>query len=164
MRYRLVVSIVGMMGIAGCDSGEDVTTRSLANARRIWDASKVKDYNLEWTTSGERDGHYLVTVRGGEVKSIRQFVLDRREGKIIDIEAKPGDPSYYGVDGLFKVLEEERSQLLDATPFGQPKGTTILLKFTPDRELGYPKRFRRDVVGSPRRLAIDVIKFVPNPK
>ena len=88
---------------------------------------------------------------------------DTRAGKIREIEAKPGDPSYYSVDGLFTILEEERSQLLTDAPFGQPKGTSVLLKFTPDPELGYPKRYRRDVVGSPKGLAIDVVRFVPNP-
>ena len=74
-------------------------------------------------TSGAREGHYLVFVRGGQVKEIHQFVEDRRAQKMREIQAKPGDPSYYGVEGLFKILEEERSQMLDAAPFGQPKGT-----------------------------------------
>lgn len=167
MSVRLASIILGaaLLGsLAGCNGGEDVSTRSLANARRVWNAANVRDYDLEWMSTGERDGHYRVSVRGGEVQSIRQIVEDRREGKVVEIDAKPADPSYYGVEGLFKILEEERSQLADERPFGQPKGTTALLKFTPDRELGYPKRYRRDVLGSPRGLAIDVVKFVPNPK
>jgi len=162
-RVLVCLGIFVASGLAGCSGGEDVTVRSLANARRIWDAAKVRDYNLEWTSSGERDSHYRVYVRGGEVKSVRQFLDDRRENKIREVEAKTADPSYFGVDGLFKILEEERAQLLSDEPFGKPKGTSVLLKFTPDRELGFPRRYRRDVVGSTRGMAIDVISFVPNP-
>ena len=149
--------------LTGCAGGEDVTVRSLANARRTWDAAKIRDYNLEWTSSGERAGHYLVFVRDGDVKAIRQYVEDSRSGAIREIEARPGDPSYYGVEGLFKILDEERAQLRDDRPFGQPKGATVVLRFAPDPRLGYPKRYRRDVVGSPKGLALDVLRLVPNP-
>ncbi len=163
-RALICLGILAATGLAGCDGGEDVTARSLANARRVWNASKVRDYDLEWTTGGERESHYLAYVRGGEVKSVRQFLDDRRENRIREVEARAADPSYYGVDGLFKILEEERAQLLGDEPFGKPKGTSVLLKFTPDRELGFPRRYRRDVVGSSKGLSIDVVRFVPNPK
>ncbi|MDB5352666.1 MAG: hypothetical protein JWN86_3913 [Planctomycetota bacterium] len=160
---RLKPLTLCLIALAGCAGGEDVTTRSIANARRIWDAAKIRDYDLEWTSSGARDGHYRIFVRDGKVRSIRAFVDDRKERRVREIEVKPGDPSYYSVDGLFKILEEERSQLSEPAPFGQPKGTSVLLRFTPDPKLGYPKRFRRDVVGTPRGLAIDVVRFTPNP-
>ena len=39
-----------------------------------------------------------------------------------------------------------------------------MLRFTPDPELGYPRRYRRDVLGTPLALAIDVIRFRPEPE
>ncbi len=162
MRPRMIAGFLVILAVSGCGGGEDVTVRSLANARRTWDAANVRDYDLEWTAAGARDAHYLVYVRGGQVKSIRATIRDNRTGEMRQIEAKPADPSYYGVEGLFKILEEERSQLLEERPFGHPKNTQVLLKFTPDPKLGYPTRYRRDVVGSPKGLALDVVRFVPN--
>jgi hypothetical protein len=159
---RLATLLV-LMTLGGCGGGEDVSTRNLAAARRTWDEAKIRDYDLEWTTSGASNNHYRVFVRGGAVKAVYQFVEDRKAGKTREIAAKPGNPSYYGVEGLYKIIEEEQSQLDEPAPFGQPKGTRVLLRFTPDPKLGYPKRYRRDVVGSPKGLAIDVIRFIPNP-
>ena len=162
-RFSLILAASLALISGGCGGGEDVTVRSIAKAKRTWEAAKLKDYDLEWTSSGARDNHYLVYVREGKVRAIRSVVRDPREGRMREIEAKPADMSYYGVEGLFKVLEEERAQLGDALPFGQPKGTHILLKFTPDPKLGYPKSYRRDVAGSRKGLALDVIRLVPNP-
>lgn len=147
-----------LIALAGCAGGEDVTPRTLARARQLWERAGVDDYNLEWTSSGAREGHYLVYVRGGRVAAIRSVQPDGRQ-----VEARPGDPSYYGVEGLFRILREEADQLLEDRPFNQPKGTRILLKFTPDPELGYPRRYRRDVVGSRQGLAIDVIELDRDP-
>ena len=60
-------------------------------------------------------------------------------------------------------IADELAQLGTSTPFGQPKGTKSVLRFTPDPELGYPRRYRRDVLGTPLALAIDVIRFEPSP-
>ena len=79
------------------------------------------------------------------------------------VVAHPGDPSAYGVEGLFRVLQEEADQLLADRPFDQPKGSSIVLKFTPDPKLGYPRHYRRDVAGSRRGLAIDVLALTPVP-
>lgn len=151
------VPILALLGLSGCGGGVDVNTRSLTKARTLWDSAKIRDYDLEWTTSGERDGHYLVFVRGGKVQAINAYVPDPRAGKVREIRVKPGDPSYYGVEGLFKIMEEELAQLDGAeNPFGRPKGTQALLRFVPDETLGYPRWYRRDVVGSPQSLRLDV--------
>ena len=74
---------------------------------------------------------------------------------------RPAEPEYYGIDGLFLTIEEELAQLQTATPFGQAKGTKAVLRFTPDPQLGYPRSYRRDVLGTPQVLAIDVTRFDP---
>ena len=38
-----------------------------------------------------------------------------------------------------------------------------MLRFTPDPQLGYPRSYRRDVLGTPQVLAIDVTRFTPRP-
>jgi hypothetical protein len=152
-------ALLVLLPVSGCGGGIDVNTRSLGKARSLWESAKIADYDLEWTTSGERDGHYLVYVREGKVQAIDAFIPDLKARQVRQIRVKPGDPSYYGVDGLFTIMKEELAQLEDTTPFGRPKGTRVVLQFTPDVTLGYPKRFRRDVVGSPKGLSLDVIRL-----
>jgi hypothetical protein len=153
------LALLVLLPLAGCGGGVDVNTRSLGKARSLWESAKILDYDLEWTSSGERDGHYLVYVREGKVQAIDASIPDLKARQVRQIRVKPGDPSYYGVDGLFTILKEELAQLEDLTPFGRPKGTQVVLRFTPDETLGYPRRFRRDVMGSSKGLSLDVIRL-----
>lgn len=158
-RPARIVAVLLLAVLAGCGgAGIEVGTRSLAEARRLWEKAGVRDYDLEWTSSGAREGRYRVTVRDGQVTSVRTVQPDGGE-----VVANPADPSYYGVEGLFRVLEEECDEALGGRPFGQPAGTRVLQRFVPDPIYGFPRRYRRDVAGTPRGLAIDVVRFDPNP-
>jgi Family of unknown function (DUF6174) len=144
--------------LAGCGGGEDVTKGSIAEARRRWEHASIRDYDLEWTSTGLSRAHYVVEVRGGKVRSIESILPDGKS-----MEVHPAEPRFYGVEGLFMVIADELAQLRTETPFGQPKGTKVVLRFTPDPKLGYPLRYRRDVLGTPLALAIDVIRMRPAP-
>ncbi len=142
----------------GCAGGEDVTAKSLEQARRLWSRAGIEDYDLEWESSGLNQAHYRVTVRGGRVRTV---VMVQPDGQLTEVH--PAEPKFYSVEGLFITLAEELAQLKGPTPFGRPKGTKAILRFTPDAKLGYPRSYRRDVVGASRGVAIDVVRFVPNP-
>lgn len=146
-----------LVALCGCGGGQDVTLQNLHAARQTWERAHLRDYDLEWTTAGAQNAHYRVFVRGGRVRAVRMVLPDGRE-----IEAHPAQPESFGVDGLFQVLEEERAQLRADQPFGQPPGTAAVLRFVPDPQLGYPRSYRRDVVGAPQGIAIDVIRLVPD--
>jgi hypothetical protein len=148
-----------LLAFAGCGGSEDVTSRSIAEARRRWEHAGIRNYDLEWTSTGLSRAHYVVAVRGGEVRSIASILPDGRS-----MEVHPAEPKFYGIEGLFMVIGDELAQLRTRTPFGQPKGTKAVLRFTPDPELGYPRRYRRDVLGTPLALAIDVVRFRPDPE
>lgn len=153
---RLALLLVLPM-LAGCAGGQDVTPRAIRDARRLWDRAGIRDYDLEWTSTGLRSSHYRVTVRNARVESIESIY----QGKGFPV--RPGNPEYYGVDGLFLTIEEELAQLQTAAPFGQAKGTKAVLRFTPDPRYGYPRSYRRDVLGTPQVLALDVTRFTPRP-
>lgn len=144
-----------------------MSTRALRGARQTWQSANVRNYDLEWTSTGQRTSHYLVYVRGGRVRSVRMVLSDPRQIKANHgqkiIEVHPGDPEAFGVDGLFRIIEEELDTAQDDEPFGARKGTRVLLKFTPDEALGYPRRYRRDVVGANRSVAIDVRRLETKP-
>ncbi|HEV3120514.1 MAG TPA: DUF6174 domain-containing protein [Isosphaeraceae bacterium] len=144
--------------LAGCGAGEQVTPSALAKARRNWSKAKIHDYNLEWTSSGQRTSHYRVYVRDGKVKRI-DSVLPGGHEKVMH----PAEPDMYSVDGLLQVIEEELAQVKGPSPFGQAHGAGAVLRFTPDPALGYPKSYSRDVPGTPQGLAIDVVRLDVNP-
>jgi hypothetical protein len=145
-------------GLSGCAGGEEVTARSLREARQRWEQAGVRDYDLEWASSGLNQSRYVVAVRGGRVRTVEAVGPDGARH-----EQKPAEPDYFGVDGLFKVIADELKQLDSTAPFGQPKGSRAVLRFTPDPTYGYPRNYRRDVVGAPMALAIDVLRFTPDP-
>jgi len=146
-----------LLGLVGCAGGEDVTAASIQAARQRWQRARVQDYDLEWTSSGLRQSHYVVAVRDGKVRAV-EMVQPNGQHTIV----RPPEPRFYGVDGLFLVIADELAQLGTDRPFGQPKGTKAVLRFTPEPKLGYPLRYRRDVVGARAPLGIDVVRLTPN--
>lgn len=116
----------------------------------------MRDYNLEWTSTGPRNNRYAVSVRDGRVKSVEGVAPDGRRFPV-----KPAETKYYSIDGLFLTIADELAELDQPRPFNQPKGTKAVLRFDPDPQYGYPRRYRRDILGAPAALAIDVVRFDP---
>ncbi len=158
----ILVAMTGLAAVcifARCSGGQSVTPESLAAARKVWAEVGIRDYDLEWSASGRMSAHYYVTVREREVREVESIASDGRR-----IPVHLPDPSYYrfyGVDGLFTTIADELEQLKADQPFGQPKGTKVVMRFTPDPRLGYPRSYRRDVLGTSQGLAIDVIRLIP---
>jgi hypothetical protein len=151
-------AVASLLVLSGCGGGQDVTPGALSAAKALWKKSDIRDYDLEWKSSGAMSGQYRVFVRGGRVRLIYTVTPDDKE-----IVAKPGTPQMYGVDGLFKIIEEEYRELDAERPFGRPRSPKYVLKFSPDSKLGYPQSYQRDFVGSPKGLVITVIRLVTNP-
>lgn len=147
-----------LLPLMGCSDGEVVTKQSLAKARSLWTRARIDDYDLDWTSTGTNNAYYRVRVRAKQVQTVEQVLPDGRT-----VELHPGEPRYYGIDGLFLTLADEYAQLGTDRPFGKAKGTTAVLRFTPDPKYGFPRSYRRDVVGSTLPVAIDVVRFVPEP-
>jgi len=155
-RIASLALIIVSVALAGCGAGENVTPGSLEAARRLWELSGIRDYDLEWKSTGPNSAHYFVTVRGGEVRSIESMGRDGSRH-----EVRPAAPQFYSVDGLFTVISDELVQLREARPFGQPKGTNVVMRFDPDTKQGYPRSYHRDVLGTPQSLAIEVLSLRP---
>ena len=108
--------------------GQDVTAEDIKAARELWSKAGIRDYDLEYTTA-PANGHFLVTVRDGEVKKVEAIQPDGAR-----IELHPGAPRYYSVDGLFVTIADELAQLEKPNPFEQPKGTKVVMKFKTNPE------------------------------
>jgi hypothetical protein len=141
---------------ARCSGGESVTPEALAGARKTWDDAAIKNYELEWVASGRVTAHYYVTVRDGKVRKIESIAPDGRR-----FELHPPESRFYGVEGLFTTIADELAQLKEPRPFGQPPGTKVVMRFTRDPKLGYPRSYRRNVLGTSLELAIDVVRLIP---
>jgi hypothetical protein len=97
-----------------------------------------------------------VTVRDSLVKKVE--AIQPGGGRVA---LHPGAPRYYSVDGLFVTIADELAQLEKPSPFEQPAGTKILMKFKTHPKLGYPEWYRRDIMGTSLSARIDVIKLTP---
>lgn len=145
------------IGIAGCGGGQDVTPEAVQAARQLWGRAGIRDYDLDWSVSGRNNAHYLVAVRGGEVRKVEMIRPDG--GKVA---MHPGKKEFFGVDGLFQTMDEELAVCSKhERPFDQPKGTKVIMRFQPDAKLGYPRWYHRDVLGTPASMAIDVNALRP---
>jgi hypothetical protein len=150
--------LVACTAVAGCSGGQAVTTENLDAARQLWAKAAIHDYDLEYTTA-PANGHFLVTVRNSEVKKVEGVGPGGERN-----ELRPAEPRYYSVDGIFTTIADELLQLKKDRPFDQPAGTTIVLKFKTNPELGYPEWWRRDIAGGTARSArIDIVKLTPVP-
>ena len=150
MRYRpsriaVLFAMALSLAAVGCGQGDEVNASSLRKARLAWNRSKIRNYDLEWITTGPQTSpsgdHYAVAVRDGEVTSIDRV---RPDGKRFRL--RPARANFYGMEGLFLTMEEELAQLKTDTPFNAPKGTDVILRFTTDPTLGYVKSYRRDIL------------------
>jgi hypothetical protein len=148
-----------LMAITGCGGGLEATPEAVHSARQLWTGAGIQDYDLDWSVTGPNTAHYLVTVRGGEVRTVEMIRPDG--GKV---ELHPEKKQFFGVDGLFLTMDEELAVCSKSEkPFGQPKGTRIVMRFRPDEKLGYPHWYHRDVLGSPMSMAINVNAMTPAP-
>jgi hypothetical protein len=156
-RWLATPSILAFLGSAfGCAGGQEVNPEAIAEARRLWAQAGIRDYHLEWSVTGPRNSHYFVSVRDGEVRKVESIQPDGSRK-----ELHPGEPRYFGVDGLLLTIADELALLKTDRPFGQADGSKVVMRFEPDRERGYPHWYRRDVMGTSQGMRIDVIGLVP---
>jgi hypothetical protein len=153
-----MLCILATAGAAsGCGGGQDVTPEAIDQAKQLWTKAGIRDYDLEWTVAGAQTNHYYVTVRGGEVRKVESILADGRR-----LGLKSFDTRYFSVDGLFLTMADYVALLKKDQPSGDSKDAQVVMRFKPDPKLGYPKWFRRDVMGSTQALAVDVVKLVPS--
>jgi hypothetical protein len=127
-----------------------VTEAALAAASERWQQRGPKSYRLELMVSGARGGPVEIEVRDGEPVSLL------RDGRT------PARHTWYfwTVPGQLEAIELE----LTGDPramFGVPDRSHVILRAEFDAELGYPRKYQRQVLGKSLETGWEVHRFQP---
>src|SRR5260370_18069157 len=87
-RTRLLL-VVPLWAAVGCAGGEPVTPPAIARSKRTWEEAGIRNYTLEWTTTGPRYSRYRVTVRAGKVKRVDPLLPHA-----LPIQCLPAHPTF----------------------------------------------------------------------
>jgi hypothetical protein len=156
---RLVLPAL-LLAAVGCGGGREVTPESVQAARQLWTRAGIRDYDLDWSVTGNNNAHYLVTVRDSQVRKVELIQPDGRR-----VPGRSGETEMFSVDGLFRTMDVELAVCSKAErPFDQPKGSRVVMRFKPDAKLGYPHWYHRDVLGTSASMAIAVNALTPVPE
>ena len=103
--------------------------------------------------SGDRveTGRFEVTVRGGQIESLR------RNGLVI--RANAGQD--YSMDGLFRILHQEMGLVEKPALLGAPEGYSAYPMARFDDKTGRLIEYRRTVGGTSNTIDIRVLEFKP---
>ena len=118
-----------------------LTPARIDTAETTWREAAIRNYDMQVKTSGAQHGIYDLTVRDGQLKSI----------KCGGVAADPADGAYWTVEGLFRTLRRELQMANEAS------ATILLADF--DRTHGFPSAFLRQVPGSTQTVSVEVVTF-----
>jgi hypothetical protein len=129
-----------------------LTADELEQAELRWQATRLRDYDMEVSVSGRQPSNFHLEVRRGEpVALTRNGVAPRR-----------GMWDVWTVPGMFDTLQQELDHAANpAGPFGSPPGTQVVERATFDERYGFPKKYHRIVMGTPLEISWEVVHFRP---
>ena len=143
------VFVIGLLAVATVPvvyvvtrprSGEPLTRERLEEARARWAEKGPKDYSIDVEV---RDARHRIEVRDGKVVSMTT------DGNPV----RPGAEEYWSVEGMFRFLSEELSNLRRSeAAYGVQDPGDVVLRAEFDPRSGFPSRFLRHVQGQPRSL------------
>ncbi len=133
------------------DSTPELTAQSLQEARALWRSVGPANYDLEIEIGGPRAGFVLLKVREGKVTEMQRDGVSPKRRETWDV---------WSVPGQFDMLEIELTNAVDPVEkVGAKKGTRWRLRGEFDSQYGYPKRYRRLVVGPEVDISWNVRSF-----
>jgi len=139
--------LVGLLLIVGWiawvrlnDPTVPLTNENLAEARKRWNSSEPADYDLDIKIGGLRAGSVHLEVRDGKV------VAFERDGRT---PAARRTWDVWTVPGQFEMLDLELAAASKTTgPFDASPGSRVVQFVEFDPQYGYPRQYRRFVLGS----------------
>jgi hypothetical protein len=143
----LLILLVWVLVMAR-ESMPPLTSESLEAAMARWEAEGPENYDLEMMLRGREHGTIQLEVRGGEPTAMRRngVVPQRRTWE------------YWTIPEQFAMIERE----LTGDPrqlFGVANRSQVILHAEFDPQLGYPRRYRRQVLGADQEIHWEIVKF-----
>jgi hypothetical protein len=148
---RTLFAVALVCALFACSRLQPLTVDVLQQAEAKWMAHRPPFYRLTIEMSGDRveTGRFEVTVRGGQVESLR------RNGLVI----QPNAGQDYSMDGLFHMLEQELGLAERPATLGAPEGYAVYLYAKFDDMTGRLIRYQRTVGGASNSIDVNVIEF-----
>jgi len=152
-RRRLGPTVLGtLLGLAGVvvvlaififSSREKLPILTQADydaAVERWERNKPNSYELDLELSGNRAGQIHVEVRDGEVVRMIRDGVEPKQKRTWDYWSVPGQ-----LDTIGQELEMAKTP---AASFAAPGASQVMMWAEFDAKYGYPRRYRRVVLGA----------------
>lgn len=140
--------------LISCSRLDTLTPELLEQAKRRWQENQPVSYRMVIDMEGDRieAGQFEVTVRGGEVVSLR------RNGLIVSTSGGQD----YSMEGLFRMLQQELGLMEKPALLGAPPGYSVYPMARFDQDSGRLLHYRRTVGGSGSSIEIKVSAYEQN--
>lgn len=152
-----VAAVVGLLlaiAITGRDPLPRLTRETLDAAVARWQKSGPANYDLDLVLTGAQTGNLHIEVRDGDVTSMT------RDGKA-PVQRRTWD--FWSVPNQVAMMDEDLAAA-EGDPqraFGVADRGQVVLQAEFDPVLGYPRRYRRQVLGTSNTIEWRVTAFTP---
>ena len=152
-----VVALLGLLvviAVVGRDPLPRLTPDALKAAVARWKAGGPANYDLDLLLSGAQTGNLHIEVREGEVAAMT------RDGRA-PVQRRTWD--FWSVPNQMAMMDEDLAAA-ESDPqraFGVADRGQVVLQAEFDPQLGYPRRYRRQVLGTSNMIEWRVTRFVP---
>jgi hypothetical protein len=142
-------------GGMGSEALPRLTREDFEAAQARWKDKAPGSYDLDIVVAGSRPGTVHVEVRGGAVTAMTRDGVAPSQRRTWDV---------WTVEGQFDVIALELAAASEPeADFGGAKGSQLVLWAIFDPEYGYPRRYRRVIIGSPQEADWETMRFNPLP-
>lgn len=129
-----------------------LTAESYQQALDRWQQHGPANYDLEVDVAGRQSGTIRLEVRGGEPTALtRDGLVPARRTWV-----------YWTIPEQFESIQREMTADPQTT-FGVPDRAQIILRAEFDPDLGYPRRYQREILGRDESIRWEIVRFQPVP-
>ena len=151
----IMIGIVILLGVwiwMERDAVPPLTSEALSAGKALWKKNGPADYDLAFTTAGRQTGDYVVEVRSGKVVRVTRNGVDVPDrGEAWDARS---------IQGLFDTIDYEIDLAKEPQEaFDGAKSSDVIQQAEFDEQFGFPRRYRRMVLGVDRPIQWTVTEF-----
>lgn len=128
-----------------------VTDESLEAAVARWNEHGPDSYELDVILSGSQSGEIHIEVRDGEVIAMTRDGVTPSQRRTWD---------YWSVPNQFEMIRQDlESAKNPRQAFGVSGSSQVVMRADFDPELGYPRTYRRTILGTRSDIRWDIVRF-----